>query len=55
MFRRTVFESVAGFDPSVNRCEDYDLYLRIARQFPIHGHERSFLSIVNTVQICRTI
>ena len=38
MFRRTVFESLAEFDPSVSPTADYDLYLRIARRFPIHGH-----------------
>jgi glycosyltransferase involved in cell wall biosynthesis len=39
MYRRAVFEFVGGFDPSLRACEDYDLYLRIARTFSIHGHE----------------
>jgi glycosyltransferase involved in cell wall biosynthesis len=39
MFRRTVFSRVKGFDPALFRgCEDLDLYLRIAREFPIHCH-----------------
>jgi glycosyltransferase involved in cell wall biosynthesis len=38
MFRRAVFESVGAFDPSVNGAADYDLYLRIARRFPVHYH-----------------
>jgi glycosyltransferase involved in cell wall biosynthesis len=39
MYRRPVFEYVTGFDPSVSPAEDYDLYLRIAREFPIHCHD----------------
>jgi glycosyltransferase involved in cell wall biosynthesis len=35
MYQRTVFEYVRGFDASLEACEDYDLYLRIARDFPI--------------------
>lgn len=38
MYRRLVFESVGGFDGSVVPSEDYDLYLRIARNFPIWYH-----------------
>jgi hypothetical protein len=39
MYRRSVFQTVGLFDESLPACEDYDLYLRIARLFPIHGHE----------------
>ena len=39
MYRQAVFESVGGFDTSLSACEDYDLYLRIARRFPICSHE----------------
>jgi GT2 family glycosyltransferase len=39
MYRRDVLERVGGFDESLRACEDYDLYLRVARDFPIHGHE----------------
>ncbi len=40
MYRRAVFETVGGFDTSMNAAADYDLYLRIAREFPIHCHDR---------------
>jgi glycosyltransferase involved in cell wall biosynthesis len=40
MYRRPVFEYVTRFDPSVSPADDYDLYLRIAREFPIHCHEK---------------
>lgn len=36
MYRRTVFDSVESFDASITACEDYDLYLRITRNFPIY-------------------
>ena len=38
MYRRSVFESVVGFDSAADHCSDYDLYLRISRKFPIYGH-----------------
>jgi len=40
MYRRAVFESVGGFDTSLGACEDYDIYLRITRRFPVCGHKR---------------
>jgi glycosyltransferase involved in cell wall biosynthesis/ubiquinone/menaquinone biosynthesis C-methylase UbiE len=40
MYRRAVFHTVRGFDESLAACEDYDLFLRVARVFPIHGHAR---------------
>lgn len=39
IFRRTVFETVKGFEALFKGAEDYDLYLRIARYFAIVGHE----------------
>jgi glycosyltransferase involved in cell wall biosynthesis len=39
MFRRTVLESVGGYDTSLQACEDYDLYLRIAQKYPIGSHD----------------
>jgi glycosyltransferase involved in cell wall biosynthesis len=39
MYRRSVLEFVGGFDSSLNACEDYDLYYRITRDFPICYHE----------------
>lgn len=43
MFRRKVFDSVVGFNTSLGKTgtEDYELYLRIARTFPIHCHGES--------------
>jgi GT2 family glycosyltransferase len=40
MHRRSVFETIGGFNPSINACEDYDYHLRITRQFPIYCHDR---------------
>jgi glycosyltransferase involved in cell wall biosynthesis len=40
MYRRSVLESIGGFNTSVSvrGCEDYDLYLRIARTFSVYCH-----------------
>jgi glycosyltransferase involved in cell wall biosynthesis len=38
IYRRSVLAAVGTFDPSLRSAEDYDLYLRIARQFPIWTH-----------------
>jgi glycosyltransferase involved in cell wall biosynthesis len=38
MYRRWVFEEVESFDGSVDAAADWDLYLRIARRFPIYHH-----------------
>ena len=43
MYRREIFELVGGFDPSLSPSADYDLYYRIARQFPIHCHEQTIV------------
>jgi chaperonin cofactor prefoldin len=39
MFRRWVFEAVGGFDTSLRAAEDYEMYLRVARRFPVCNHE----------------
>jgi len=39
MYRRAVFAAVGRFDTSRAACEDYDLYLRITRNYPIRRHE----------------
>ncbi len=39
MYRREAVEQAGGFDPTLPACEDYDLYLRIARDLPVHQHE----------------
>jgi GT2 family glycosyltransferase len=40
LYRRRVFEFAHGFDPAMVPVEDYDLYLRITKNFPVHCHER---------------
>lgn len=35
MYRRDCLEAVGGFDPAYRACEDYELYLRLARRFPM--------------------
>ena len=37
-YRRSAFQAVGPFDPSLRHLEDYDLYYRIARSYPIHCH-----------------
>ena len=39
-YRRTALTRTGGFNPSVRFCEDYDLYLRIAREHPIACHHQ---------------
>src|SRR5215207_2556368 len=38
MFRRSVCGPLMRFDPAVDAAADYELYLRLVRHFPIHGH-----------------
>jgi glycosyltransferase involved in cell wall biosynthesis len=38
LFRRSIFDEVGGFDPTLRVAEDYELYLRIARTRPICCH-----------------
>jgi glycosyltransferase involved in cell wall biosynthesis len=40
LFSRWCLEAVGGFNPSYPTGDDYDLYLRIARRFPIECHGR---------------
>ena len=40
MYRRDALERMGGFDTSVPGGEDYELYLRIAREFPVRRHPR---------------
>ncbi len=37
--RRADFEYARGFDTSLEACEDYELHLRITRDFPIEFHD----------------
>ncbi|MDE2561258.1 MAG: glycosyltransferase [Sphingomonadales bacterium] len=38
LFDREKLEEVGGFDETVERCEDYDLFLRMARRFRVASH-----------------
>jgi glycosyltransferase involved in cell wall biosynthesis len=38
MYDRARLIDSGGFDPAVKRCEDYDVYLRMARDGPIASH-----------------
>jgi len=38
MYRRAPLESMGGFNPAVSPAADYDIYLRLARTFPVHCH-----------------
>ena len=38
VYRRKVLEQIGGFDPSLRACEDWDVYLKIARKYPIGQH-----------------
>lgn len=38
MFRRDAVEAAGGFDARLRACEDYDLYLRLARRHAAHTH-----------------
>ena len=37
-YRRAAIEAEGGFNPALPACEDYDLYLRIARSHPVSVH-----------------
>jgi glycosyltransferase involved in cell wall biosynthesis len=39
MYRRAVLEFVGGFDSSLKACEDYDLYFRITKDFPVCSYD----------------
>jgi glycosyltransferase involved in cell wall biosynthesis len=40
MFRRDVLATLGGFALEFKRCEDQELYLRVAARHPIHCHHR---------------
>jgi hypothetical protein len=39
-YRRRALEAVGGFNTKLPACEDYDLYLRISKRFPVAMHEQ---------------
>jgi glycosyltransferase involved in cell wall biosynthesis len=38
LYRRDILLRHGGFRPALKRCEDYDAYLRLARQYPVACH-----------------
>lgn len=38
IYRRSVFDRVGSFNTALRACEDYELYFRIARYFPVAEH-----------------
>lgn len=40
MYRRAVLELAGGFDTTLVSCEDYDMYLRIARGHAVRSYDR---------------
>lgn len=38
MFDRVILENSGGYDGSLRLCEDYDVYLRLARKYPVASH-----------------
>lgn len=40
MYRRAPLEAIGGFDPALPACEDYDVYLRLARHHPVGCHNQ---------------
>jgi glycosyltransferase involved in cell wall biosynthesis len=38
LFRRDCLLALNGFDETLRRCEDHDLYLRVAQRYPIASH-----------------
>jgi len=43
MFRRSILEAVNGFDSTVPGCDDFELYLRLARSYPVQCHDKVVL------------
>lgn len=38
LYRRAALVAAGGFDPALRRCEDYDVYLRLAREGDVHSY-----------------
>jgi glycosyltransferase involved in cell wall biosynthesis len=38
LYRRDILLAVGGFDEGLRRCEDYDIYLRLAQKYPVASH-----------------
>jgi glycosyltransferase involved in cell wall biosynthesis len=40
MYRRATFQSLEGFSESADHSCDYEMYLRITRNYPVHCHDK---------------
>jgi glycosyltransferase involved in cell wall biosynthesis len=40
LYRRDVLVTLGGFDEGLRRCEDYDLYLRLAQRYSVASHSQ---------------
>lgn len=38
LYDRALLVQAGGFDPRLQRCEDYDVYLRLAARHPVYSH-----------------
>ena len=38
LVRKSAIEAVGGWDPQFRRCQDFDVAIRLARQYPTHFH-----------------
>ena len=45
LVRRSILARTGPFDPGLQQCEDYDLWLRASRLFPIHHLDRTVTRI----------
>ena len=53
VFKRSVCAPLMRFNPAVDASADYELYLRIVRAFPIHGHTATVAEYGSTARACR--
>jgi glycosyltransferase involved in cell wall biosynthesis len=44
VIRKSTLESLGGFDENLPACEDYDLWLRLCHQFPVHHVAQSLVT-----------
>ena len=51
MYRRAIFQAVGEFNTSLQACEDYDLYLRIAARVPVYCHDKVVAVTGSTMRI----
>jgi glycosyltransferase involved in cell wall biosynthesis len=40
VYRRAALQETGGFDPRLNSLEDYEMYLRVTRSYPVACHDR---------------